>query len=245
MPNKKSPRSLLRNTLNLLHLDVTRNLAYDRLTRQIMRQVIKKDTNCIDVGCHKGEMLDLILTLAPEGTHYAFEPLPDMFENLQARYNGQTRVFPYALADYEGVSEFQFIRNDPAYSGLKKRSYDIKDPDIEVIEVPVRRLDDLIPADVTVGFLKIDVEGGEFGVLRGAKKMIIRNKPIIIFECGLGASEFYDTEPEALYRFLVNETGLCISLLKSYARKGKPLDEDQFVSVYRSNKEWYFVAHPC
>ncbi|HRZ41914.1 MAG TPA: FkbM family methyltransferase [Bacteroidales bacterium] len=245
MPTKKSPRSLLRKTLNLLHLDVTRNLAYDRLTRSIMRKVIGRDTNCIDIGCHKGEMLDLILALAPDGTHYAFEPIPDMYDELLARYNGRTRVLPFALADFNGESEFQYIRNDPAYSGLKKRSYDIKDPDIEVIRVEVKRLDDIIEANHRVGFIKIDVEGGEFGVLKGSRELIIRDKPVIIFECGLGASDFYDTDPGALFRFFSEETGHQVSFLKSYVKGNGSLTEEAFVSVFRSNAEWYFVAHPA
>lgn len=245
MSVKKSPRSLLRTTLNFLHLDVTRNLAYDRLTRSIMRKVIMKDTNCIDIGCHKGEMLDLILSMAPDGIHYAFEPIPAMYNELLARYNGSTCVKPYALADYNGESEFQFIRNDPAYSGLKKRSYDIKDPDIEVIRVEVKRLDDIIGAGHKVGFIKIDVEGGEFGVLKGARELIVRDKPVIIFECGLGASDFYDTDPGALFSFLADETGMQVSLLKSFVKGKSSLTCDAFVSVFRSNAEWYFVAHPA
>ena len=48
--------------------------------------------------------------------------------------------------------------------------------------VELKKLDDVIPTDVTIDFIKIDVEGAELGVLKGAKNVLLKNKPIIIFE---------------------------------------------------------------
>jgi hypothetical protein len=53
----------------------------------------------------------------------------------------------------------------------------------EVINVPVVRLDDLIDAGVPPPQLvKIDVEGGEYQVLCGAKKLFAKRRPLIIAE---------------------------------------------------------------
>ena len=76
-------KNAIRSLLNLLHLDLTKNLEYDRLTKAIMKQEIRPSSNCIDIGCHKGEMLEILLRLAPSGQHYAFEPLPFMFKDLK------------------------------------------------------------------------------------------------------------------------------------------------------------------
>ena len=65
--------------LTKLHLDLTNNIKYDRLTEMIMKIIIQKGSNCIDIGCHTGEILDNILKLAPEGQHFAFEPIPSLF----------------------------------------------------------------------------------------------------------------------------------------------------------------------
>jgi hypothetical protein len=52
-----------------------------------------------------------------------------------------------------------------------------------VVRVPVRRLDDLA-ADIAgrISFVKIDVEGGELGVLRGATATIARHRPALLIE---------------------------------------------------------------
>lgn len=235
-------KDLIRSLLIFFHLDLTKNLEYDRLTRLIMKRVIGRQTNCIDVGCHKGEILSDILYFAPEGKHFAFEPIPYLFDNLKSRFETRVAVFPYALSDTEGETTFQLVKNAPAYSGLQRRKYAIENPDIEEITVPLKRLDTVIPSETHIGFIKIDVEGGEYAVLKGARELLLRHKPVVVFECGLGASEYYGTNPSELYRFL-KETGLRISTLKSFASNKGDLSEEDFLNLYQSNKEYYFIAY--
>lgn len=237
-------KSLIRNTLNSLHLDLTKNLEYDRLTRLIMERVIQPNSNCIDIGCHKGEMLDTILNLAPEGEHFAFEPIPSLFKELSDRYQHRAGIFQHALSDHDGTATFQHVKNAPAYSGLMKRKYQVENPDIEEITVSLTTLDAIIPLRTKISFIKIDVEGGEFDVLRGGVELLKRDAPVVIFESGLGASEFYGTKSADLFDFLTVNCNLRISLLKGFARNEKPLTGEEFESCYRSNKEWYYVAHP-
>lgn len=238
-----SIKNAIRLTLNFLHLDITKNLEYDRLTKAIMKRVIKPDSNCIDVGCHKGEILDAILQLAPNGKHFGFEPIPGLFNNLNQKYAGKATIYPYALADANGKSTFQFVKNAPAYSGLKKRRYDTDTPDIEEIEVEIKVLDELIPSSIKINFVKIDVEGAEFGVLKGAKQLLKRDKPVVVFECGMGASDYYGTKPADIYSFMTDEIGLSVSTLKSFINNRKPLTAAEFTDCFNSNKEYYFIAH--
>jgi len=225
-----------------LHLDLTKNLEYDRLTIKIMSQTIQPKSNCVDVGCHKGEILDIILKLAPNGNHYAFEPIPIFFEHLKHKYSSHVSVYPYALADKEEYTTFQFVKNAPAYSGIKKRKYDVENPDIEEINVELKKLDEIIPADVAIDFIKIDVEGAELGVLQGAKNILIKNKPVIIFEFGLGASDFYNTKPVDIYNLLVDEIGLQIYTLKGWLANDKGLSLTELKNLFNANKEYYFIA---
>lgn len=233
-----------RKALNFLKIDLTRNLEYDRLTSDIMRRVINHNSNCIDIGCHKGEILDSILKLAPDGQHYAFEPIPEMFARLKKKYNGRARILPYALSDKNCTSKFNFVKNASAYSGLQHRTYNVKKPVIEKIPVEVTTLDSVIPEDIAVHFIKIDVEGAEFDVLKGGVNLLKKHKPVIIFESGLGASEYYGTDPELLFNFLNTETGLKVSLLRDFSKGNPSLSPEAFKSCYNKNKEWYFVAHP-
>jgi len=63
-------------------------------------------------------------------------------------------------------------------------------------------LDNILPADTKIELIKIDVEGDELLVQEGAINTITRNKPVIIFEHGLGASESNDATPTKLYNLL-------------------------------------------
>lgn len=233
-------KELLREFLITFHIDLTKNLKYDRLTNQIMKQVIDKNSNCIDIGCHKGEMLQKILQLAPKGNHFAFEPIPMMYHRLKHQFQHHVEIFPYALSDESGFSTFQFVKNAPAYSGLKIRKYAIESPEIEEIQVEMKQLDDVIPESTTIHFIKIDVEGGEFGVLKGAKKLIKRDAPIIVFECGLGASDYYNTDPNELFNF-IESVDLKIFTLKQFVKKQAPLTNEQFNKMYATNSEYYFI----
>jgi FkbM family methyltransferase len=236
-------KSLLKYILNFIHLDLTKNLEYDRQTKLIMRRVINNNSNCIDVGCHKGEILESILKYSHRGKHYAFEPIPYLFNQLERKYKNKALIYPYALSDKAGESSFQFVKNAPAYSGIKKRKYDIVKPDIEEIKVELRTLDEIIPGDIKIDFIKIDVEGGEYGVLKGAKKLLKSSQPIVVFECGMGASDYYGTNPIELYKFITEEVGLKVSTLKSYIKNNKPLTLNDFDYCFKTNKEYYFIAH--
>ena len=235
-------KDTLRLVLNFLHLDLTKNLEYDRLTKSIMKKVIKKDSNCIDIGCHKGEMLQSILKLAPAGKHFAFEPIPYLYDQLKVKFEGQAAIFPCALSDKSGQTTFNLVKNAPAYSGINKRKYAVSEPEIEEIQVELKQLDEVIPAETKIDFIKIDVEGGEFDVLKGAKNLLNAHHPILVFECGIGASEFYGTNPSDLFQFLA-DLNYKTSTLRAYMQQGKPLTISEFEDAFNKNTDYYFIAY--
>lgn len=236
-------KNTIRTILVFFHLDITKNLKYDRLTKLIIKRAVKPDSICIDIGCHKGEILDLIIEQSPKGGHYGFEPIPYLFENLKNKYSDKNIILPFALAEKEGENTFQYVRNAPAYSGLKKRDYAISNPDIEEIKVQVKTLDSIIKPKTKIDFIKIDVEGAEYGVLKGSERVLLENKPVVIFEFGLGASNYYGTNPETIYDF-IHSTGLKISLLNNWLKNKPTLTLLEFNDLYKGNKEYYFIAHP-
>ncbi len=219
------------------------NRRHDRDTIRIMKAVLRPDSNCIDVGAYRGTMLEPMLRRAPRGTHHAFEPIPELAEQLRTKFPS-VRIHNLALSDREGQTTFRHVLNRPAYSGLRERSYPQSDISIQVIPVQTQRLDDVVSPEFRVDFIKIDVEGGELQVLRGAERILRRCRPYLVFEHYRGAAEHYGTRPEMVYDLLVATCGLRISLLRAWLKHQRPLSGEEFVREFVGSMNFVFLAHP-
>ncbi len=235
-------KQFVRNLSINLGLDLTKNLRYDRLTNVILKKCLKSASNCIDVGCHKGQLLEEMINLAPSGEHFAFEPLPHLFQDLQHRFGEQATILPYALSSQSGSASFQFVKEMPAYSGLRQRSYDGKSPKVEEIKVEKRTLDSVVPSSYQVDFMKIDVEGAEMDVLLGAPTLIDRSQPIILFECGIGAIDHYGYNARKVFDTL-RALDLSVNTLDQWINHLEPLKYEDFSQLYETQAEYYFIAY--
>lgn len=234
---------MLKNLLKTPYYYI-KNLQYNKQTFQIMKRLLRVDSNCIDIGCHTGKMLDWMIELSPEGTHWGFEPLPDLFLNLKTKYaNQKIIILPYALSDTDGQATFKHVKNSPGYSGFKKRTYHIPFPNIEEIIVSKTSLDNIIHAAIKVDLIKIDVEGAELEVLRGAEETIKNNHPYIIFEHGLGAALHYGTKPEHVFDFLT-QCQMKIYTFQAWLNEKPNLDRVRFFEQFYKDKNYYFIACP-
>ncbi len=94
-------------------------MEYDTQTIKVIRKHCSSNSNCIDIGCHKGEILDIFLKYASEGRHYAFEPIPILYHLLKNKYkNTKCILSSIALSNHIGKSTFNYVKSNPAYSGL-------------------------------------------------------------------------------------------------------------------------------
>ena len=226
-----------------LPIAITKNQRYDRQTELIISKVCEKNSSCIDVGCHKGEVLDVMLQYAPNGAHFGFEPIPDMYKALTEKYGEKCCFFDVALSDKQGETTFNLVLSNPAYSGLQKRKYDRPNEEDTCITVQIDTLDNLIPDDANIDLIKIDVEGGELGVLKGAKSLISRCKPVVVFEHGIGAADVYGTKPEQVYDLLSKEYGMRVSLMKNWLTSKPALDKAEFSRQFKEGENHYFIGY--
>lgn len=139
-------KELIKSVLKLSPIPFSKNHLYDIQTRYIIKHYLRKDSNCIDAGCHKGEILDLILRFAPEGSHWGFEPNPDLFRALVRKYQRRNNIhiLNYALSNTKGISVFNLVLSNPSYSGLLKRDYDRRREVEQEIHVNTDLLDNII-----------------------------------------------------------------------------------------------------
>lgn len=238
-------KETIKKLVKKIPIAFTQNQRYDKQSKQVIQQVCGNNSCCIDIGAHKGEVLDIMLKSAPAGTHYAFEPIPAMFNALCEKYKQDKRckIFDYALSNNTGVATFNYVVSNPSYSGLIKRKYDRDNEQDTQIEVKTELLDNVLPEDFVPSLVKIDVEGGELLVLEGAVKTITRHKPVIIFEHGLGASDFYGSTPEKVFALLAG-CGLRISTMQRWLNNKPCLTGKEFAEHYNKQKDYYFIAYP-
>jgi len=233
-------KQALREVLIGLRLDLTVNLRYDRLTRAVMRKVLQPDSNTIDIGCHKGEILARALRLSPHGRHYGFEPIPNLYSALRQQFGDRATIYPTALYDTEGESEFFVVENDPGYSSLRRRLLDFT-PDYQAIRVTLRTLDSYFDAGSRIHFIKLDVEGAELHVLKGARSLLLRDKPVILFECGKGGYDQFNDSPVEIYDLLA-AGGYTLHEMEDWLLQRPALTEAGFLQQYDTNDNYYFIA---
>jgi FkbM family methyltransferase len=152
----------------------------------LARSLGDPDRVSLDIGASIGEFT--IAMLASSRAVIAFEPRPAQARELAAMFDAvgaPVRVEAVALSDQPGVTAMRLVPDDPGRSTIDDSNTlsDLGEGDggpVQIIDVPVRRLDDLELDNV--GLVKIDVEGHELAVLRGAADTLVRNRPAVLVE---------------------------------------------------------------
>lgn len=221
---------------------VSKTGKYDLQTLQVMDRVLKPNSNCIDVGCYKGDMLREMIRRSPYGRHFAFEPNPHQYSFIKELFT-EIEIHNVALSSSTGEATFQWCVSSPALSGLARRECTQKEK-VEELTVRTVLLDDMIPEDVHIDLIKVDVEGAEYQVFQGAVRTMARCRPVVVFEHGLGGADQFGTKPEQVFDLLQEECGLELSLMEDWLKGREPLTRKAFASEFNSHRNFYFMAHP-
>lgn len=216
---------------------------YDQQTIEVFRRVLHRDSNCLDIGAHRGCLLKHLLRFAPSGQQHAFEPIPQYAALLRKKYP-RAVVHEVALADAPGRASFCYVENAPAWSGLRPRVYEVEDPRIQPLEVEVARADDLLPPDLRVSLVKLDIEGGEYHALLGTSRTLERDRPYIVFEAGQTSTGQYGVTPDDLYSLIVDRFHLKLSTMYRWLQSRSPYTREEFQANWRQGPDFYFLAYP-
>ena len=190
--------------------------------RTVMRHVIGRDTDCLDVGCHLGSVLATMQRLAPGGRHVGVEATPQKAKRLAAKFKDAT-ILPYAAGEAPGEVTFYVRERAAGYNGLTEIE------GASPITVPMRRLDDVLPDGFAPGFVKIDVEGAELQALKGLSATLSAHRPVILFECAVARPlEGGGYEGDDLYDHLTNEAGYDVFGPMDLLHGRPPFARDEF-----------------
>jgi FkbM family methyltransferase len=204
--------------------------------------LMDKNTIGLEIGALKGEVIDIMLEIAPNIKPYVFEPIPSYTSYLKDNFSTVANLYPFALSNENGLSDFIFIKESPELSGLKERSYpNLKNPNLVHLFIEQRRLDDVIPLNTTIGFVHMNIDGAELEVLRGAENLLFKHHPKIFFTCKSVNLGFYNTNPSELFTFITKDLGYKLSHVKSAQEIQNNLNLDQFIDL-TLKPDSYFLA---
>jgi len=150
---------------------------------RFLRQLCAPDRVSIDVGGNLGGYAWLLARCSRRC--HVFEPSPGLYRRLRVAFAFDRRVIVHQIALSDGSGET--VLRIPLNSGVPVHGLATIEsansmPGLQTTMVAVerRRFDDLGLTDI--GFIKIDVEGHELAVLKGAEQTLIRDKPVLLIE---------------------------------------------------------------
>lgn len=216
-------------------------LLQSRCVRFMMPRLLAPGETFLDVGAHFGSVLSLVHSVSPQTPLIAVEAIPAKAELLRKNFP-QAVIHACAVGDADGVASFVVQHDRSGYSSLDHGH--LIDHQSEKIEVPIRRLDNLISADTIVGVIKIDVEGAEAKALRGGGDLIARCRPVVVFESVPGAVEKFGDRPDAVYQWF-DERDYEVTLPDRVPHDAPGLTTELFLdSHYYPRRSLDFVAIP-
>lgn len=142
-----------------------------------------------DVGANEGMFSSDLLAVFPNASVCSFEPHGKTFERLSARVGDRCSVFNFGLGESAGSMKLYDV-GDHAEGTSHASLYanvisDIHHREVDAVDVEIKRLDDVaseLGVD-RIDFLKIDTEGHELSVLKGAEQLLAENRiDVIHFE---------------------------------------------------------------
>jgi FkbM family methyltransferase len=161
----------------------------------------------IDAGANCGIYSVAAAKLITEsGVVLSFEPGLQSFDvlrrNIDLNHLSNVRAYRAALSDRDGTARLYHDAQGPNSFSLGS----LRNTDEEFELVPVHALDLVLEHEAKgrVGLIKIDVEGAEELVVRGAKQIIARSHPKTIFEVNAVAAKRLGLSPTGTWEILEN-----------------------------------------
>ena len=194
------------NPLNKIKNKISACFETNTLTSVLTDAGIKNNLMIFDVGAHKGQTSSYFCKLFPQSIIHAFDPSPYLFaeaeKNLSKRKNIRCHNFAFGEANEEAF----LTKPDSDLCGQV-----VKAQENNSTAISVRRLDGFCQVEniSAIDLLKIDVEGNELSVLKGASGMIERNAIRAIFlECDFNKDDAQHSYFFDIFEFL-SERNFC------------------------------------
>jgi len=188
-------KNLVKNILRQLGIVVHKKQRWYNNYRWITDRQIR---TVIDIGANTGQFVLFIKDIVPDATVYAFEPVSEVFEKLKKNITDpKVFLYQYALGAENTEADINVNTFNPSSSLLELANSHIANYEFarksHTERIQVRRADDvlrevLLDNDILV---KIDVQGYEDKVLKGAREVLAKAKIVI---CEICYEELYKNQ---------------------------------------------------
>lgn len=195
-------------TLKRFLIDIANTFGFDVYkkpgkTYTYLLQLLKNhQINCIlDVGANEGQYAQKLIKYGYQGEIHSFEPVASTYKILSANTakHPQWKAYNYALAAIDGTSEIHISENTVSSSLLEiEETHLSAAPDSKYLKketIQLKKIDSIFEEELNLRnknvFLKIDTQGFEMEVLKGADNVL---KNIIGLQLELSITEMYKGE---------------------------------------------------
>lgn len=173
---------------------------------KVYQHLVDKEKAVVEVGSHIGAFTVPLSKLCK--AVYSFEPQRTVYQVLNSNLilNECRNVYSYMMAVGKENEICYFKEVDygsrTTEQGFNSGAIQLKQIKTEANGYPCHqiRLDDFIPRDTPIGFMKVDAETMEMDVLEGASYLIKKNKPILYLESNPGAMDLINKVKSMGYR---------------------------------------------
>ena len=189
----------------------------------------------IDCGAHSGRhTFSLCEKVGAAGRVYAIEPVPSLAAHLKANTLPQLRVIEAAVTDFQGQTNLYCWKGEEALSTIRP-SVLPPEGELDVITVVTRTLDGIVLEDETVRFLNVGLDGTEVDAMRGARRILEKDRPLVVFEHGHVESASYHKYAVSEFRDFWDDLGYVVVDLFGRPRQGMQFED---VSALRITTLW-------
>ena len=199
------------------------NESYESYETSVLAGILKEGDVVVDAGANIGYYTFIFSKIVGvTGKVFAFEPNPESFKilekNIKKNHLENVFLFNMALGDYNGAAKLYL--ND--YNKGDNRLYS-SDGKQSCVTIGCTTLDTAIPTNERVDFIKMDTQGSEVLILKGAIRILGNSRPKMALEywplglkrAGTSAREFFELLDSYKYEYKMIDEELenCVKIM--------------------------------
>lgn len=183
---------------------------YEPAITNVIKKIVKKGDICFDIGGNIGWYTTLLQTLVGKnGEVHSFEPVPPTFEileeNVKSNKNSEVvHLNNFALGEKSGEANLHVFDNFDAHASMS----DFGQNNVTVYRCSVSTINSYLTENKieNVKFVKVDIEGAELSMLKGATDFFKQEiPPIFEIEMALDTTKGFGYLPNDIIEFIRNQ----------------------------------------